>query len=150
MSTNNAHDAITTARAAITAHAENARRLTVDAIVLAYNARMFNAARNLLQHSIRAGIIAEPRRSALMATCTRFNCVCPGGANIVDNGICWTYGHSHVSEPHADADEEPEDGEPEQAPAQGHQWVLGQGAGEPAPAEYGVGPALPGASGARL
>ena len=155
MSTNDARDAITAARTAISAHAENARRLTVDAIVKAYHVNMFNAASNLLQHGIREGIIVSPYRSPL-ATCTRFNCICPGGANMEDNGICWTYSHAHLYEIHSDADEEPEGDDAAPAPEY-HPPGLAQGAGDPAPAHpYQLGPgagypapALPGAIGAR-
>ena len=150
MNTNDARDAITAARAAISAHAENARRLTVDAIVKAYHVNMFNAASNLLQHGIHEGIIVSPRRSPL-ATCTRFNCICPGGANMEDNGICWTYSHAHLYEPRSDADEDPEGDDA--APAPEYPPGVAQGAGDPAP-QYQLGPgagypaALPGAIGA--
>ena len=105
MNINSAKEAIIYARAAISARADNARKLTVSAIVEAYNAQMFNAASNLLRYALSLGIITEHRRRNALETCTRFNCICPGGANIEDNGICWTYSYRDYGEPHSDADE---------------------------------------------
>ena len=116
MNTNSAKESIIAARTAISARAENARKLTVSAIVEAYNVQMFNAASNLLQHAIREGIIPPSRRRSALETCTRFNCICPGGANLEDNGICWTYSHGHYAEPPSDADEELEGGNDVQVP----------------------------------
>lgn len=140
MSVQTVKDAITAARVAISDNAENARRLTVDAIVAAYNARLFRAASNLLQHAVTQGTIPQSSRRSPLETCTRFNCICPGGANVTDRGICWTYSHAHNAESSHEEDDAPTNAEQDVLETV-DTLELGHGAGAPAP------PALPGASG---